>query len=220
MRIMHISDTHSRFPVLHGRFDVVVHTGDFFPNSVAVFQGNKTQEMVFQENWLESQASAIKEWLRGYPFLFVLGNHDFLHPERMEQLLNLYGIKATSLHEKVVTHESVNFYGFPYVPYINGMWNYECDEEDMNDNLDNMVDVLNKTYVDVVAAHAPLHGKLDWYKGCLGSSCIANAFDYKISRDMMPSNYLHGHIHESNGVTLRNGMLISNAAVAQNIIEV
>lgn len=199
---------------------MVVHTGDFFPNSVAVFSGNKTQEMIFQENWLESQASAIKEWLRGYPFLFVLGNHDFLHPERMEQLLNLYGIKATSLHEKIVTHESVNFYGFPYVPYINGMWNYECDEEMMRDHLEDMTEALNKTYVDVVAAHAPLHGKLDWYKGPLGSSCIANAFDYQIARDMMPLNYLHGHIHESNGVTLRNGMLISNAAVSQNIIEV
>jgi Icc-related predicted phosphoesterase len=220
LRICHISDTHSKLPKLEGRFDCILHTGDFFPNSIAVYSGNKTQEMLFQENWLGNQASNIKNWLRGYPFLFVLGNHDFVHPDRVEQLLNLYGIKATSLHEKIVSHENVNFYGLPYVPYINGMWNYECDEQEMKDHVDDMVGVCNKTYVDVIAAHAPISGKLDWFKTSLGSSIIAEAFDYHIARDMMPSNYLHGHIHESNGVTLRNGMLISNAAVAQNIIEV
>ena len=127
MRLLHISDTHGKFPKLEGRFDTVVHTGDFFPNSVNVYSSNKTAEMLFQEEWLERQATNVKNWLRGYPFLFVLGNHDFIMPHRMEELLNLYGIKTYSLHEKVITHENVNFYGFPYIPYINGMWNYECD---------------------------------------------------------------------------------------------
>lgn len=220
LRILHISDTHGKFPQLVGRFDVVVHTGDFFPNSVAVYSGNKTAEMLFQEEWLERQATNVKNWLRGYPFFFVLGNHDFILPHRMEELLNLYGIKTQSLHEKVVSHENINFYGFPYVPYINGMWNYECDHDEMKDNLEKLVDTCNQTYIDVIAAHAPINGHLDWYKGPLGCSDMAFAFDESISKDMTPSFYLHGHIHESNGVTVRNGLLISNAATTQNIIEI
>ncbi len=220
MRLLHLSDTHGHLPKLVGRFDAVLHTGDFFPNSVAVFSGNKTQEMLYQEEWLEKQASNVKSWLRGYPFFFTLGNHDFMYAHKVEALLNLFGIKTQCLHGKVVKHDGVSFYGFPYVPYINGGWNYECDDEEMKDEVDKMVDVLNLTYVDVVAAHAPMRGKLDVYQGHLGSIYIADAFDNSIARDMLPSYYCHGHIHESNGVSLRNGVLISNAAVAQNIIEI
>jgi Icc-related predicted phosphoesterase len=49
---------------------------------------------------------------------------------------------------------------------------------------------------------------------------MVNALDYKINKDMMPMAYLCGHIHESHGLTVRNGILVSNAAVTYQIIEV
>jgi Icc-related predicted phosphoesterase len=222
MRLCHISDTHGGFPRLPGRYDVVIHTGDFFPNSRHVFTGNKTLEMVFQDDWLKSQIATMKSWLQGHPFLYVPGNHDFLHSDRMEHVLRSEGINAIGLTDKVTTVEGVNFYGFPYVPYINGSWNYERELPEMQQEVDKMVEVLNKTFVDVLACHAPPYKALDLSLGneILGSTVIANALDYKIARDMLPPVYLCGHIHEAHGITLRNGVLMSNAAVTQHIIEV
>ena len=222
MRLMHVSDTHGKFPRLYGRYDAVCHTGDFFPNSHHIMQGNKTQEMVFQLQWLRDSISEIKSWLQGRALLYTPGNHDILHSSVMEMELNQAGIKAIDLTDKISTFEGVNFYGFPYVPHISGMWNYEREVPEMQVEVDKMVEQLNKTYVDVLACHAPLHGILDLSMGneVLGSTVITQALDYKVSKEMMPSYYLCGHIHEAHGLSVRNGMLISNAATAKHVIEI
>lgn len=222
MRICHISDTHGGFFPLYGRYDLVLHTGDFFPNSPAVFTGNKTQEMVFQLQWLRNSIPNIKQQLQGHPFLYVPGNHDFLHPDLMEHELRTAGIEAIGLTDKITMFRGVNFYGFPYVPYINGSWNYEKELPEMQIEVDKMVEQLNKTYVDVLACHAPPYRVLDLSLGneILGSTAIAHALDYKIEKAMMPQVYLCGHIHEAHGVSNRNGMLISNAATTRHLIEV
>ncbi len=224
LRMCHISDTHGGFPQLHGRYDAVVHTGDFFPNSHHVVTGNKVMEAVFQMKWLEENVGKIKQQLQGHPYLFILGNHDFVHPQMVEQFLNSEGVKAIDLTDKVVEHSGVKFYGFPYIPAIDGMnkWNYERAVPEMQAEVDKMVEALNATHVDVLACHAPLVRCLDLSYGnqVLGSSIIANGLEYKLSRDMQPSYYLCGHIHEAHGVSLRNGMLVSNAAVTYQILEV
>lgn len=223
LRLCHVSDTHGGFPRLHGRYDAVIHTGDFFPNSHHVQTGNKVQEAIFQMNWLESHVADLKQQLQGHPYLFVLGNHDFVRPEMVEQFLNSEGVQAIDLTDKIVTHQGVNFYGFPYVPTIGGnMWNYEKAIPEMQEEVDKMVEVLNKTYVDVLACHAPIYKCLDlsYANQILGNSVMAHALDYKLSKDMMPTTYLCGHIHEAHGLTLHNGMLVSNAAITYQIIEV
>jgi Icc-related predicted phosphoesterase len=223
MRLCHVSDTHGGFPRLHGRYDAVIHTGDFFPNSHHVQVGNKVQEAVFQMKWLEDHVGELKQQLQGHTMLFVLGNHDFVHPEKMQAFLNSEGVAAVNITEQVVNHMGVNFYGFPYVPAIGGnMWNYEKEIPEMQVEVDKMVEVLNKTYVDVLACHAPLHKCLDlsYANLILGSTVIANALDYKLDEGMKPMAYLCGHIHEAHGLTLRNGMLVSNAAITYQIIEV
>lgn len=223
MRLCHVSDTHGGFPRLHGKYDVVVHTGDFFPNSHNVMTGNKVQEAVFQMKWLEDHIHDLKQQLQGHTMLFVLGNHDFVHPEKMQALLNSEGVAAISLHDQIISHAGVNFYGFPYVPAIGGnTWNYEREHSAMMDEVDKMVPILNATYVDVLACHAPLNKCLDLSYGnqILGNAVMANAIDFKLSKEMVPTNYLCGHIHESHGLTLRGGMLVSNAATTYQIIEV
>ena len=92
----------------------------------------------------------------------------------------------------------------------------------MQVEVDKMVEELNKTHVDVLCCHAPMHGVLDLTMGneVVGCSSIANAIDYKIARDMLPTYYLCGHIHEANGMSVRNGVMVSNAATTRHIIEV
>lgn len=222
MRLMHVSDTHGKFPRLYGRYDAVIHTGDLFPNSHHVFNGNKTREMAFQLQWLRDSMNEMKAWLQGHPFLYVPGNHDFLHSSLMEFEMRAVGLEAFDLTDRMLTFQGVNFYGFPYVPEINGMWNYERTFHGMEEEVDKMVVELNKQHVEVLACHAPLYKILDLSMGneLLGSTVISNALDYKLNEGMLPDYYLCGHIHEANGMTVRNGMMVSNAATTRHIIEI
>lgn len=221
MRLMHISDSHGGFPRLNGKYDAIIHTGDFFPNSRHVFD-NKNLEMAFQLEWLRDSIPLIKAWLQGHTFLYVPGNHDFLNHDLMEMELRSEGIEAINLTDRLFTFQGVNFYGFPYIPAINGAWNYEREIPEMQIEVDKMVEQLNKTHVDVLACHAPPYKMLDLSLGnqLLGSTVIADALDYKINKDMLPSYYLCGHIHEAHGVSVRNGVVFSNAATTYQIIEV
>lgn len=222
MRIMHISDTHGQFPRLYGRFDVIVHTGDLFPNSHHVSNRDKTKEMLFQHQWLKDSIPEFRKWLGGHPFLYVPGNHDFLPSVTMEFDLRNENIEAFDLTDRVLPFQGVNFFGFPYVPYISGMWNYEREIPEMQTEVEKMVKACNDQYIDVLACHAPIYKCLDLSLGneILGSTVIADALDYKISKDMQPAHYLCGHIHEAHGMSVRNGMLISNAATTEHIVEV
>jgi Icc-related predicted phosphoesterase len=222
IRLCHVSDTHGGFPHLHGRYDYVLHTGDFFPNSHHVVQTDKTKEMKFQLQWLRDNIYAIKQWLNGHIMIYVPGNHDFLHPDTMEYELQAVGVEAYGIANRLFMFRGVNFYGFPYVPTIDGTWNYEKDIPEMQVEVDKMVDVLNTNKVDVLCCHAPMHGCLDLTYGneLMGSTVIANALDYKVNQEMVPKYYLCGHDHEGNGLALRNGVLVSNAATTYQIIEV
>jgi Icc-related predicted phosphoesterase len=221
LRIMHVSDTHGGFPRLLGRFNVVLHTGDFFPNSQHCLLADKSREMKFQLQWLRDNVNDIRAWLGGHTLLYVGGNHDFLSPNAMEFELQSAGIKAYGISDRLFRFQDVNFYGFPYVPTIDGTWNYEKNIPEMQAEVDQMVNILNSVKVDVLACHSPPYGCLDLSYGneMIGSTVIANALDYKINPDMMPKYYLCGHDHEGNGLALRNGMLISNAATTYQIIE-
>lgn len=223
MRLCHVSDTHGGFPRLHGRYDAVIHTGDFFTNSHFVALGDKVAEANFQLKWLKANVGEMKLQLQGHPYFFILGNHDFVDSREVEDVLVSSGIKAVDMTDKIVSYQNVNFYGFPYVPAIGGnRWNYEREVPEMQIDVDRMVTALNDTYVDVLACHAPIYKCLDLSYGneILGSTVIANGLDYKVKKEMLPAFYLHGHIHESHGLTMRNGMLVSNAAVTYQILEI
>lgn len=222
-RICHVSDTHGGFPRLYGRYDLVLHTGDFFPNSHHVGIGNKTGEMSFQLQWLRDSIDEIKAWLQGHVLIYVPGNHDFLHPDLMEMELQQAGVRAYGITDRMFTYQGITFYGFPYVPAIGGnMWNYEKEIPEMQVEVDKMVEKLNVEKVDILCCHAPINKCLDlsYSNQLLGSSVIATALDYKIEQDKLPKVYLCGHIHEAHGLAMRNGMLVSNAATTYQIIEV
>lgn len=221
-RICHVSDTHGGFPILHGRYDYIVHTGDFFPNSHHCIERNKTKEMKFQLQWLRDSIPHIKLWLNGHKLFYVPGNHDFLPANLMEFELQSVGIEAYCLADRFLSHEGISFYGFPHVPTIDGNWNYEKDIPEMQVEVDKMVATINQNKVDLLVCHAPPYGCLDLSYGneVLGSTVIANALDYKIGRDMMPDYLLFGHIHEAAGFGIRNGILCSNAATTYQVIEI
>ena len=223
MRAIHVSDTHGHFKDLQGYAEIVVHSGDFCPDLFAFHAGHLNKVANEQEAWLLKKSAFIKKWLNGKPFYFVLGNHDFINPVRFEEILKSVGIDAHNLTEKVVSYGSVNFYGFPYIPYINGQFSYECNSNQMADRIDAMVAVSQVSYLDVIVAHSPPRGCLDYcfhqYES-FGNIGLSNALDYKWDENTLPQAILCGHIHASHGTTIRGGVLISNAATSQNIVEI
>jgi Icc-related predicted phosphoesterase len=222
MRIMHVSDTHGELPELIGRFDIIVHSGDFFPNSKKVFSKNKKEEISFQENWLNSQINNIKEFCQNLPFLFILGNHDFIDPDKMEDILKENGINAINLTNKFINFSDIHFYGFPYIPYIKGLWNYEKTYQAMQIEIQKMADIINEQpHFDILVSHSPIYGVLDrsFYNQNIGNSSLLNAIEYGTIKNL-PQYILCGHCHEDFGVTIKQNMIISNAAETQNIIRI
>lgn len=216
-RLLHISDTHGRLPTLIGNFDVVVHSGDMSPNFSR--DSTETQKEMY---WWEENVERVKEWLQGTPFLFTLGNHDFLNGFWLEGMFRSHGIEAYCLHDRIVSLNNVNFYGFPYVPPINGSYNFECYADEMDEHLRKMSAAINKTYVDVLVAHCPPYNCLDLSESGkhYGNTQLGTLLDYQTQRDMMPGYLLCGHIHAAHGITIRNGLLVSNAATVQQILEI
>jgi Icc-related predicted phosphoesterase len=175
MKIQHISDTHGSIPILEG--DIVIHSGDMYPNIC-----NNEEK---QKNWF----NGVKI---DRPFFFCHGNHDYYMPENVIDITN-----------KQVEYKGISIYGFPYVPYIDGDWNYELSISEMKEA------VREIPKVDILVSHAPII--LD--KG-MGNNILLNHLFYN---DLMPKYFLCGHIHEGAGITEFKDTLISNAACTSNI---
>jgi Icc-related predicted phosphoesterase len=227
MRICHVSDLHGNFKRLNGVFDIVVSSGDLLPNRESyVSKGRRNFEESFQYNWIKDNIEKFKDLLDGKPFLFINGNHDFLHPDSIVDLLRQNDINAISLEDKIINFNGINFYGFPYIPYIHGGFNYEKMDKDMVKEIDKMIENINNSSgVEVLVAHAPPHQILDKAFDRLnngpryGNVALLNAMDYKLNVKG-PEIVCCGHIHQSHGVMIKNGVLYSNAATTQQIIEI
>jgi Icc-related predicted phosphoesterase len=222
MRINHFSDNHgviSRLKGGHNNFEVALSTGDLLPDPPSM---GRNLLAGWQAEWVSSHLEDFRNFLQGRTLLFVLGNHDWLPADQLEAILTKAGISAISLHDKIVSYEGVNFYGFPYIPYFRGQCNYECRASEMIPHIDRMVQKVNESFINVIAAHCPPFGCLDLafqQNLRIGNTAMANALDYKIDREKMPDYYCCGHIH-SPALTMRDGMLVSNAATTHRILEI
>jgi Icc-related predicted phosphoesterase len=216
MRIIHISDTHGTFPTLP-EGDLVVHSGDFCPNAS---RGNLQIEPSFQTNWLRTRVETFREWLGGRPLLLCNGNHDFV---LAAQVLADLGVNAIDLTNKFVAFQGINFYGFPYIPFIAGEWNYELMPQDMVDEMRRMRLKLADAPapVDILVAHAPPWGICDFdpkYKQHFGNSVLTNSLVYG-QFEPAPKHIFSGHIHQANGYDEILGVKVSQAGTVIHVIE-
>ena len=228
MRIMHVSDTHGYFPELEGEFDAVVHSGDFHAfNKRESYEGRQVEldpnrtpkkrkaEIEFQKEWLFDKIPTIKDWIKGKPFLFCSGNHDFFNPCAM---LNDNGIEAIDLDNKVVEYMGYVWYGFPYVPMIRNSWNFEREPTDLKREVQTFVARLKNhgklDGLDILVAHCPMSGILDKAKRSIGNKHMNSAVSYQLQK--LPKAYLCGHVHPDNGLESMGEMIVSNAAVGDS----
>lgn len=214
-RLTHISDTHGMIPLCYPEDSIMlVHSGDMFPNAT---RGNVGEELEFQEKWVKKQILKYKSRIGSRYFLYIHGNHDYYDPQKDFEAA---GIRAINLNNKLVKLMGLRFYGFPYVPFIAGEWNYEKQVPEMS----RLVNQIPEC--DVLVAHCPPYGILskDSEGKGGGNSSLMNWLAYG---GLSPRYILCGHFHESRGMKLVEPIMnndpplfVSNAATTQHTIEV
>ncbi len=223
-RLFHVSDTHGHFPLLRGRADFVVHSGDFFPNrhndadprQPGTLFGRPDREEEFQTEWLNQQAGTIKEWLGGRDLLYCPGNHDYYDPtDRLAQ----EGVACVNLSKvRPYYRDGILYYGLPQCPYDVRPWNYSTPVQDMIREVTRMGEILKGEVEVVLVAHCPPAGILDKARTGThyGNTALTNYLAYE---SYSIKAVLCGHIHEDHGITLSGGVLISNAACSVHNLE-
>ena len=218
MKIIHVSDLHSIHPPkVPDDIDIIVNSGDWMPNAPT---DSIYADLACQERWLEDNAEQIKNWTNNKLILFTEGNHDRFN---VQKILPKLGIRIINITNQLYIHHSgLSFYGFPFIPFIEGWWNHERELPEMVKEFDLMLECIKDAgldQIDVLVAHCPPYGILDKNRegSSIGNRVLINRIDYC---DFMPLHILCGHVHENAGVVSYNQITISNAACTQHILEV
>jgi Icc-related predicted phosphoesterase len=177
------------------------------------------REVEFQRWWLENHSGSLEQWLYGRTFLFCPGNHDFIDPV---PLMKEFGINAIDLNQQRVEHAGLSFYGLPFVPYLQGRWNFELETPEMQEA------VAKIPEMDILVAHCPPAGILDWVPPSsfaleqrAGNSSLFNWMKWGNGTTFnLHRMLLCGHHHSSYGIFNWNGLIISNAATRVHTFEI
>jgi Icc-related predicted phosphoesterase len=234
MKILHVSDSHGQIPFYIKNhfdqlsdFDLIIHSGDFFDNGM--HKPPHSQMFAYWEEKFQTEEVAkfglsLVEWVKGKPFLYCAGNHDFnpnfiFEMNKIAEKKNFYNL--TGYDHKVL---ETKISGFPYINFINGYWNYEIRNQEMLKDLflDRIKNWMKNGFPDILVTHAPPFSILDGVKtnGHFGLQVLKDYLDGKLGNFPLPKAILCGHVHESHGTEIYNGVLISNAATTFHLLEV
>lgn len=220
MKILHISDWHGDFLFPKEDYDIVISSGDMLPT---FDRFDKTYEIAAQKQWVKDNVHNFKKLCGGRYFLDCGGNHDFisLSKELKKYWSNAIDLTPNNLgHDGYVWLENISFHGFPWVPYINGEWNFELMEDELRSRT---IKFLNKLVgKTVLVMHCPPYGILDYspFSGHIGNTPLTNHLFYGMKKEYLPKVILCGHQHDDHGLQGKGGILISNAATTYNIINI
>jgi Icc-related predicted phosphoesterase len=191
MKIVCISDTHMHHKkIVMPECDMIIHAGDF------TYHG-ETDEVKKFLKWYGEQKAKYK--------LLVCGNHEVeisKDPDLLKKLCENEGIKL--LHNSHTVIEGLTIFGSPYSKKF-GKWTYMLDESDLANIYDTILPETN-----IVITHGPAYDQLDWCpNGKVGSTALA----HRLTELSNLKLHITGHIHESRGTMLRNGVMTINAAI-------
>jgi Icc-related predicted phosphoesterase len=207
MKIAHTSDLHGHLTVtVPDDSDVVVITGDFFPNKT---RGFRPVEVEYQELWYYQHEADIKAWLKGKPVLWMPGNHDYVS---LSALLTSSGLQALTVPEDGLEYMGLKWAGFREIPYIQGEWNGECLD------FRSVVNRVMEADPDILVTHAPTSGILAGGYGGYGVSELNTALQFRYHKIKA---HFFGHAHSEGGRQSKlMDILFSNAATTLNVVEI
>jgi len=194
MQLVFISDTHDVATL--GKWgtipdgDVLIHAGDITPRGK-----------------LEQLTKAVKffEKLPHKHKVFIAGNHDFCfekEPAVSRAIMESAGL--VYLENQLVEIDGLKIYGTPHQP-----WFYDWAFNVMNDKRREDIYSVIPENLDVLITHCPPYGILDrTYRGePVGCTVLST-----IVAQRKPKFHCFGHIHESYGVQVQDGVTYINAS--------
>lgn len=195
-----ISDLHGYLPRIPPG-DVLLIAGDVTPLSM--------HEPMLARGWFHE---SLRPWLDAAPVRYIVatwGNHDFIGRETF--LLDEFPpLRWRVLVDQEVTldfpetGESVRVYGSPWTLQVPRQWPWMTDERGLGRKWRNIPRGL-----DVLMTHGPPHGILDRARD--GERCGSRSLAMKI-REVKPLYTIFGHIHESHGCLVDEGLLYFNVS--------
>jgi len=189
MKIVCISDTHNHHQILDNTLpdgDILIHGGDI------AIHGSVTEIQNFID-WFAKLPHKHK--------IFVGGNHD----GALEHSRHMIAIpdNITYLENSSTTIEGLSIWGSPVSPPYRSfgfMWT-DVRRKQLYENM---------TYHDIIINHSPALGTLDTI---LEGNNVGCEFLQNTIARIKPKLVVSGHIHESYGVTTRNGTIYVNASI-------
>ena len=193
LKICCLSDTHQHHKKIKvPECDMIIHAGDF------TYHGELDEVQKFLK-WYGEQPAKHK--------LLICGNHEVEISKQPFQLLQqLCGDNGVEiLHNSHTVIEGLTIFGSPNSNKFGHGWAYNSTEEE----LENIYSTILPD-VDIIITHGPAYGSLDLCPGGrVGSTSLAKRM-WDLEKLKL---HVTGHIHESRGTLLKNGVLTVNASI-------
>lgn len=198
MKFVAISDTHCRHRSLRlPKGDVLLHAGDISYRSTRL------------------EIEDFLAWFSKQPFdhkIFIAGNHDFFfEKEKPSVVQQMMPAGVQYLKDEGVTIDGIKIWGSPYTPYFY-QWAFNKRRGAALAKHWNNIPLDT----DILLTHGPAYGILDMVineQHAGDKDLLAKVMEVK------PKVHVFGHIHESYGITKRNGTRFINACVLNESYE-
>lgn len=197
-----ISDTHTHHKEIQSQLldlyssyneAILIHTGDIS------YRG------------MIGEVKNFLEWFSNLPFehkIMIAGNHDFAFEDRsslMRTILQEEYPGIIYLEDSGVEIDGYKIWGSPVTPTFHN-WAFNRDKKDIKNHWDAIPDDT-----DILLTHGPPYEILDMTYSGLNVGCpllserIQNLPNLKI--------HAFGHIHEANGLSLKNEIIYINSSI-------
>jgi len=203
MKITASSDLHGRikYPALKNikPCDVFIIAGDIFSNYS--YESHIDARKQFTK--LEKFNKIITE-IPAKHVIVVAGNHDWVFEYQKQRYLNLNFIY---LQDDGIEIDGIHFWGTPWQPeFCNWAFNLPREGDKIKEYFSMIPDKTN-----ILITHSPPFGILDQtiFKEQVGSKILLD----KIKKLPNLKAHIFGHIHESYGEVIKNGIRFLNASI-------
>jgi predicted phosphohydrolase len=191
IRIVVVSDTHSR----HRR--IVVPEGDLLIHAGDATMAGTAAELIEFNAWLGTLPHGVK--------LVCAGNHDWLF-EKDPGMARMIMTNARYVEDRLVTVFGLRIYLSPWQPRFFD-WAFNLDRgEPIRAKWD-----LIPGELDILVTHGPPYGILD-VSGLTGEHAGCEELRRAVRR-VRPRVHIFGHIHDSYGVAVDDGIKFVNASI-------
>lgn len=191
MRIVLLSDTHDRVEGLHvPDGDLLVHTGDF------TMRGR------------EDEVRRFLDWFASWPHphkVFIAGNHDFLVERDPERFREMLPEGLVYLEDEAAEVAGLRVYGSPVTPWFHD-WAFNVQR---GPDIAAVWERIPEG-TELLLTHGPPRGILD--RTAYGEAVGCDDLAARVAA-VRPRWHVFGHIHESRGELVHEGVHYLNASV-------